>query len=166
MKSIVLIGMSGCGKSTVGRLLADALSLPFLDTDALVEEAEGRTIPQLFEEEGEAYFRNAETAVAQNLPLSPAIIATGGGMILRPENMESLSQNSLVVFLDRDIEEIISSKLKGRPLFADGGDAIRHLYTNRIDLYRNYAMYTISSQETPGQTTQLILDMLEAGGQL
>lgn len=149
MKNLVLIGMPGCGKSAVGRILAQMLDLPLVDTDALVEEAAGRTIPQLFAQEGEAAFRDRETAAARAAAaLNGAVIATGGGMVLRPENMEALGATGIIFFRDRALEDIIGEDHSGRPLVGDQPDRLRQLYAQRIDLYRKYARYTISDTHT------------------
>ena len=87
-KNIVLIGMPGCGKSAVGRCLSQLLEMPLVDTDELVEQEAGRTIPEIFAQEGEGAFRDRETAAARAAAaMEGVIVATGGGMVLRPENM-------------------------------------------------------------------------------
>ena len=90
--NIILIGFMGCGKSTVGRKLANALSYTFRDTDAMIEEAYGKSISKMFEEDGEEYFRNAETKLLQKLSdeANGLVLATGGGMPMREENAELL----------------------------------------------------------------------------
>ena len=103
--NLVLIGMPGSGKSTVGKILSKMLCMPLVDTDALVEQTAGKTIPELFAQEGERAFRDRETAAArQAAKLDNTVIATGGGIILRPENMEALAATGLIFFRDRDLE--------------------------------------------------------------
>lgn len=147
--NLVLIGMPGSGKSTVGKILSKTLCMPLVDTDALVEQTAGKIIPELFAQEGERAFRDRETAAArQAAALDNTVIATGGGIILRPENMEALAATGLIFFRDRDLEDIIGEDHMGRPLVGKDPDKLRILYTKRIDLYRKYAQYTISDTKT------------------
>lgn len=147
--NLVLIGMPGSGKSTVGKILSRMLCMPLVDTDALVEQAAGKTIPELFAQEGESAFRDRETAAArQAAELDNTVIATGGGIILRPENMAALAATGLIFFRDRDLEDIVGEDHMGRPLVGKDPDKLRILYTQRIDLYRKYAQYTISDTKT------------------
>ena len=147
--NLVLIGMPGSGKSTVGKILSRMLCMPLVDTDALVEKAAGKTIPELFAQEGESAFRDRETAAArQAAALDNTVIATGGGIVLRPENMEALAATGLIFFRDRDLEDIVGEDHMGRPLVGKDPDKLRILYTQRIDLYRKYAQYTISDTKT------------------
>lgn len=147
--NLVLIGMPGSGKSTVGKILSRMLCMPLVDTDALVEQTAGKTIPELFAQEGESAFRDRETAAArQAAELDNTVIATGGGIILRPENMEALAATGLIFFRDRDLEDIVGEDHMGRPLVGKDPDKLRILYTQRIDLYRKYAQYTISDTKT------------------
>ena len=147
--NLVLIGMPGSGKSTVGKILSKMLCMPLVDTDALVEQTAGKTIPELFAQEGESAFRDRETAAArQAAALDNTVIATGGGIILRPENMEARAAPGLIFFRDRDLEDIVGEDHMGRPLVGKDPDKLRILYTQRIDLYRKYAQYTISDTKT------------------
>lgn len=155
--NLVLIGMPGSGKTTVGKLLSQMLRMPLADTDALVEAAAGRTIPELFAQEGEAAFRDRETAAArQAAALDNTVIATGGGIILRPENMAALSATGLIFFRDRDLADIAGEDHMGRPLVGKDPDRLRILYTQRIDLYRKYAQYTISNTKTAEEAAERI----------
>ena len=147
--NLVLIGMPGSGKSTVGKILSKMLCMPLVDTDALVEQTAGKTIPELFAQEGESAFRDRETAAArQAAKLDNTVIATGGGIILRPENMEALAATGLIFFRDRDLEDIVGEDHMGRPLVGKDPDKLRILYTQRIEVYRKYAQYTISDTKT------------------
>lgn len=96
MKNLVLIGLSGCGKTTFGKRLARRLRLPLLDTDVMIEQKTGRTIPDIFAAEGESGFRDIESVCAKEAAARDgAVISTGGGMVLREENMKALSQGAL-----------------------------------------------------------------------
>lgn len=148
-KNIVLIGMPGCGKSAVGRELAAMLHMVLVDTDQLIEQTAGRTIPELFQQEGERAFRDRETRAAlQAASMTGVIIATGGGMVLREENMQALSRTGIVFFRDRALGDIAGADLSGRPLLAGDAGRLQQLYDSRIHLYRRYAQHTIVDTDT------------------
>ena len=159
MKNIVLIGMPGCGKSTLGPLLAELDHRPFFETDQLIVKKAGKPIPKIFEEEGEGAFRALETLCCQEAASqSGAVIATGGGVVLRKENLEALRKTGTIVFLHRALKEILSEDLSGRPLLAgDRACALRTLYWQRIGLYRKYADLTISNHTAPIEVAKQIL---------
>lgn len=165
--NLVLIGMPGSGKSTVGKILSRMLCMPLVDTDALVEQTAGKTISELFAQEGESAFRDRETAAArQAAELDNTVIATGGGIILRPENMEALAATGLIFFRDRDLEDIVGEDHMGRPLVGKDPDKLRILYTQRIDLYRKYAQYTISDTKTAEEAAARIAALYREACQL
>lgn len=123
-KNIILIGYMGSGKSTVGRKAAKAVEYTFLDTDALIEQEEGMTIAKLFEEKGEAYFREKETETIQKLIAGPKgnIIGTGGGLPMKDGNAELLKELGTVIYLKADTETLVKrlSNDKVRPLLRNG----------------------------------------------
>ncbi len=133
-ENIVLIGMPGCGKTTVGRKLAKELDREFIDTDDIIVEREGRLIPEIFASEGEAAFRDIESAVIRDITLRSrgAVISTGGGAVLRPENVNALRRVGRIYFLDRDIENI--KPTEGRPLSRDR-EALARRYRERYPVY-------------------------------
>ena len=150
--NIVLIGFMGCGKSTVGKKLAGALGYEFSDTDAMIEEAYGKTISAMFAEEGEEYFRNAETELLRKLSAEAEglVLATGGGMPMREENAALLREIGTVIFLEAKIETILERLQNdtGRPL-ADGEDRekrLRPLYEKRLPVYREAADYILDTE--------------------
>ena len=156
-KNIVLIGMPGCGKTSVGRELAALLHMVLVDTDQMVEQADGRAIPDIFAQEGEGGFRDKESAAAwQAAGLRGVIIATGGGMVLREENMRALGEHGIVFFRDRALSDILGEDLSGRPLLSADKQRIYELYEQRIDLYRKYAHHTISNTDTAGEAARQI----------
>ena len=135
--NLVLIGMMGCGKSTCGRLLAQRLGRELVDTDLLIQQQQGRTIPDIFAREGEAYFRDLEAqAVAEVSQRTGLVIATGGGAILREENVRHLRQNGRLYFLDRPVEDIAPTD--DRPLSRDR-EALQRRYEER------YTRYTVTA---------------------
>ena len=161
-KNIVLIGMPGCGKSAVGRELSAMLHMVLVDTDQMVEQADGRTIPDIFAQEGETVFRDKETAAAKRAAsMTGVIIATGGGMVLRQENMKALTETGVVFFRDRDLSDILGEDLNDRPLLSGDKQRIYDLYEQRIQLYRKYAHYTISDTNTAREAAERIAAIYE-----
>ena len=161
-KNIVLIGMPGCGKSSVGQELAAMLRMVLVDTDQMVEQAEGRTIPDIFAQDGEGAFRDKETAAAkQAASMTGVVIATGGGMVLRQENMAALAGTGIVFFRDRALTDILGEDLSGRPLLSADKQRIYDLYEQRIHLYRGYAHHTISDTNTAAEAAQRIAAIYE-----
>ena len=103
-KPVLLIGMMGCGKSTVGRLLAERMHLPLIDLDEEIARAAGKTIPEIFAQEGEAGFRARETAALERaLARGDGVIATGGGIVTRAENIRMMREKGVVVWLCRPL---------------------------------------------------------------
>ena len=145
IENIVLIGMPGCGKTTLGKLLAEKLGKSFVDMDSVIEQTAGKSIPEIFAESGEAHFRSLETEAARSLGKEKGqVIATGGGVVLRPENMAALGQNGRIVFLQRPLDELA---MEGRPLSKDRA-ALAHMYEVRLPLYEAYSQ--LSFQTVPG----------------
>lgn len=166
MKNLVLIGMPGSGKTKMGVLLARRFSLEVLDTDAMVVQEAGMTIPELFDRFGEAHFRDLETqAVKKAARAQGAVIATGGGVILREENMAALAQTGIIFFRDRPPEAIVGEDHKGRPLVGADKDAARErifrLYAERIGLYKRYAHHYIPPTDTYQEAAELIAAIYE-----
>ena len=166
-RSIVLIGLMGCGKSTVGRELSRATGAPFLDTDLLIEEQVGMDIPRIFAELGEPHFRALETALLNYLRDHPSscssgIISTGGGIVLRPENRAILRSLGFVVWLDVDLPNLLSraERAQNRPLLQDQDREarLRQLLDARSPLYAQTAHFRINSSEIkPPQVADIIL---------
>lgn len=146
MRSIVLIGMPGSGKSTFGRRAAARLSMPFIDLDTFIEEREGRSIPSLFAE-SEDRFRKAETeAAAAALSREGCVIASGGGFVTRQANRRLLRERGFAIFIDRAPGEIAGDiAIAGRPLLAAGPERVYALYEERIRLYRQAADAVLSN---------------------
>ena len=156
MQNIVLIGMPGCGKSTVGKLLAEALGREFCESDALVEREAALSIPEIFRREGEAGFRKRETAALAELGKhSGAVIATGGGCVTRQENYPLLHQNGVIVRLQRQLDRL---PREGRPISLQSD--IGELYERRRPFYERFADLSISNDGTPAETVRAIMDKL------
>lgn len=150
-KNIVLIGMMGCGKTTVGRLLAHQLGRELVDTDALIEERAGRSIPELFARDGEAYFRALELALCRELSgRQGLVIACGGGLPTQEEAMAALKENGLVFWLDRDPGQTYDGlDVSGRPLAQGGREDFLQRYGQRSPVYRRWADYIIPCRDGP-----------------
>lgn len=163
-KNIILIGFMGCGKSTVGKKLANALNYQFLDTDAMIEESCGKLISKIFEEDGEAAFRQAETSVLQKLKeeANRSVISTGGGMPLKEENARYMHEIGTVFFLEAEIETILERLQNDtqRPLAAgeDREQRLKKLYAERLPVYRAVADSCI---DTEGKSFYRIIQEIE-----
>ena len=162
-KNIVLIGMMGAGKTTVGKLLAQHLRRSFIDTDALIEKREGRSIPDIFTQNGEDAFRALELKLSQELSTSNGlIIACGGGLPLRPDCIGPLKDSGTVVFLNRDPGEIYDSvSMAGRPLGQGGREDFLARFAQREPIYRKWADHVVNSLSTPAATVDAILAALD-----
>ena len=155
MKNIVLVGMPGCGKSTVGKALAKRLSRPFFDADQEIVKRAGKSIPEIFQTEGEAGFRKIETEVLFDLcRQSGAVIATGGGAVTVPQNHDILRQNSLVVFLNRDIAVLPTN---GRPL-SEQND-LHEMFRQRLPLYRAVCDYEVDGNSEIQTVTDRVAEV-------
>ncbi len=154
--NLALIGMPGCGKSTVGRLLAEKLGRPLLDCDKEIVRRSGQAIADIFAEQGEAAFRQLESQTLADIAKEGGqVIACGGGVVLRPENIQALRQNSLLIWLDRPLEQLAVGK--GRPLSPDA-EANRRLYQQRAPLYQQYADYRQPCAQLPAETAALLAE--------
>lgn len=163
-KNIVLIGMSGCGKTTIGMAAAARLKRIFIDTDVMVEEAEGISISELFRAKGEKYFRQCEArACADAAAMRGAVIATGGGAVLNGRNIDLLKATGIIVYIERDISLILGADAEKRPLFISERH-VRELYEARLPLYKRYADMTLINNDDPQITADRLLDLLEEYG--
>ncbi|MBE6584658.1 MAG: shikimate kinase [Ruminococcaceae bacterium] len=159
-QNIVLVGMPGCGKSTIAKLLSQKTGRALIDTDDLIVEYEGRSIPEIFATDGEEYFRGVEhRAAAEAGKQSGKIIATGGGIVTREDNYDSLCQNATVVFIKRDVSRLSRG---GRPLSQNGD--LEQMYQKRLPMYRQFCEVEVSNDTTPENCVRRILDaILEKG---
>lgn len=162
MKNIVLIGMMGCGKSTVGALLAQKLGLTLVDTDALIEEREGRRISEIFATDGEGYFRDQELGVSEELARKQdLVIACGGGLPMKPDCIGSLKYSGTVIWLRRDPGETYDTMdASGRPLAQQGREAFLERFAQREPVYRQWADAVIEDFSSPENTLKAVLEVL------
>ena len=162
MKNIVLIGMMGCGKSTIGALLAQKLGLTLVDTDALIEEREGRSISEIFATDGEDYFRDQELGVSEELARKQdLVIACGGGLPMKPDCIGSLKYSGIVIWLRRDPGETYDTmETSGRPLAQQGREAFLERFAEREPIYRQWADYVIENFSDMENTLNAVLEAL------
>lgn len=156
--NLILIGMPGCGKSTLGKLLAEQFHREFLDTDELITAKTGRTPAQIITEDGEASFRTIESAViAETGALTGKVISTGGGVITREENYAPLAQNGTLFFINRAPALLPT---EGRPLSHDTA-AIQQLYEQRLPLYRRFCDFELPALDTVEASFALLMDKIK-----
>lgn len=157
MQNIVLVGMPGCGKTTVGKALAEQLNRPFFDADEEILKRTGKSAEAWIEACGEAVFRQKETEVLESLcKQSGTVIATGGGAVTVPENADILRQNSIVFFINRDISAL---PVEGRPL--SKATALSEMYEVRLPMYRSVCDYEIAADGSVEAVVRRILEELQ-----
>lgn len=157
MENIILIGMPGCGKSTIGRVLAEKLGRQFVDADQVLVQNAGRTIPEIFAADGEAEFRTLETETLESLGRQSAlVIATGGGCVTQPRNYPLLRQNGTIILLNRDVERLPTD---GRPL--SQATPLDVLYESRRPLYEAFADHQVDNNGNPDDTVEQIIRLWE-----
>jgi len=159
---IFLVGPMGAGKSTIGKYLAQQLKLQFADTDAEIEARTGADIPWIFDVEGEAGFREREQQVVEEMTLwDDVVLATGGGVVIRPENRQALAGRGYVVYLYATVEEQVrrTRRDRRRPLLQKGDpeEVLRALMAEREALYREIADHII---ETDGCSPRTVAQRL------
>ena len=156
LQNIVLIGMPGCGKSTVARRLSEALNRPVYETDRMIEERAGMSIPKIFETQGEDAFRALETEVLRDVgKLSGAILSTGGGCVTRAENYAPLHQNGRIVWLRRPLAALPT---EGRPLSQKHSP--EQLYEARRALYERFADVQVENDRAVEETVRKVLEVI------
>lgn len=153
MENIILIGMPGCGKSTIGRLLAEKTGKHFVDADTEIENLAQKTIPRIFAEDGEAVFRDYETKVLDVLgKRSGLVIATGGGCVTKMRNYPLLHQNGTIFWLQRELDQLPT---EGRPLSAD----LAAMYRTRAPLYAQFVDHIIDNNGALDDAITAILEV-------
>jgi shikimate kinase len=163
--NLYLVGMMGSGKSTAGRHLAEALGYRFIDADSTLEQAAGRSIPELFASDGEAGFRELEAAVLNQIASwHSLVVATGGGVVTRPQNWGQLRQG-VVIWLDAP-EELLLQRLAAdptpRPLMAsaDPGERLAQLLAERRPLYAQADLHILQDGRGPEAVAQQVIEAL------
>ena len=159
MKNIVLIGMPGCGKSTIGTLLAEKLGRTLADADEKIISLAGKSIPDIFAQDGEPTFRDWETkALAELGKQSGLVIATGGGCVTIPANYEALHRNGTIVWLKRDLDALPTD---GRPLSQVG--KLDAMYQKRAPMYAAFSDFSVENTRSPEKTAEEICQRLSEG---
>ena len=155
--NIVLVGMPGCGKTTVAGMIGRMTGRPVQDVDTMIEQRAGITIPEIFAQSGEEGFRKIETQIITEAGAqSGTVIATGGGSVTRQENYAPLHQNAVIVWLQRDIDKLPRD---GRPLSARAD--LNEMYRCRAPMYSAFADMTADNNGTPEAAAEMILEALK-----
>lgn len=152
VSNVCIIGMPGSGKTTVGRKLAEYLNKKFVDIDEEIVRTEEKEIPEIFRESGEEGFRKIETSILSQVTKEKGqVIATGGGVVVRPENWELLRQNGKVVFIQRDLREL---EIDGRPI--SQSRPLSQIYEERIDAYHSWSDFQVENIKVEETTAEIL----------
>ena len=159
MRNIYLCGFMGCGKSYMGKKLAEKLGCTLVDLDAYIEEKEGKTIPEIFAEQGEPHFRELEAKYIREMPEN-SVVATGGGAIINPVTAETARNAGTVVFLDADFE-LCYNRIKGdthRPLVMQNTkEQLNELFNKRREIYLKNSDFSVDSNLSETEILDMIL---------
>ncbi|MCC8043033.1 MAG: shikimate kinase [Oscillospiraceae bacterium] len=165
MKTIFLCGFMGCGKSTVGRRLAALMGCSFTDMDTYIEETEGMSIPDIFAQKGEPYFRDCESKAISELGAEGGVIACGGGAMLREENSAVAKRFGEVIFIDVPFEtcyERIAGD-ENRPIvMSSTKESLEDRYNGRIPVYRKHSTVTVPGGGSPEEIARLCAEIASA----
>lgn len=162
-KTVFLCGFMGCGKSTVGKILAKKLECSFTDMDNYIVEKQGMSIPQMFAEKGEEFFRNAETEAVRELSENTGVIACGGGAMLRKVNADIANSAGTVVFIDVPFESCYAriSGDKNRPIVANNTkEELNLIYDGRAPIYKENSAVTADGSGSPEEIAERIIALL------
>lgn len=163
MRNIYLCGFMGCGKSHMGRLLSKKLGCTLVDLDAYIEKKEGRTIPEIFAQDGEPHFRELEAKYIREMPEN-SVVATGGGAIINPVTAETARNAGTVVFLDADFE-LCYSRIKGdahRPLvMKNTKEQLHELFNTRREIYLKHSDFAVDSHGKDTEIAEQIMKGLK-----
>lgn len=159
-KNLVLIGMPGCGKTVIGKMISESLNREFVGIDEYIEEVTNKTVSQIFEN-GEQCFRNLESkAICRLSKKEKSVISTGGGVIKNINNIRNLSQNGVIVFIDRPVDEIANDvDIQKRPLLKDGVEKLYELFDERYEIYKKYCDFKVDNDSTLQSTVEKILQL-------
>lgn len=155
MANIILIGMPGCGKSTVGVILAKTLGIGFIDTDLIIQQRENRLLQNIIDTDGIDYFLNCEADAVKSLDCDNCVVATGGSVVYREDAVQHLKSNGKIIFLDVPLDEIKMrlNNINTRGIAAKKNKSIEDIYNERIALYNKYADVIIKTDSESVEKT-------------
>lgn len=157
---IVLLGMPLCGKTTIGEALAKTLCVKFKDCDREIEKCTGKKPSEIILSDGEESFRKIESKVLKELLGKNRVIATGGGVVCRQENYDTIKANNTVtVYIKREISDIDNAELQKRPILKEKG--LKKLYDERRELYERFSDITVDNAKTVDETVKMIIDKVK-----
>ncbi|MBR5321256.1 MAG: shikimate kinase [Clostridia bacterium] len=159
MANIILIGMPGCGKSTVGVILAKTLGIGFVDTDLVIQQRENRLLQNIIDVDGIDYFLDCEAQAVKTVDCDNSVIATGGSVVCREDAIEHLKKNGKIVYLDVPLDEIKRrlNNISTRGIAAKKNDSIDDIYNERVALYNKYADIII---KTDGESVEKTVEKI------
>ena len=162
MESIILIGMPGAGKSTIGVILAKAAGLRFCDTDLLLQQRENKLLQQVIDQRGIAYFKQSEEQCILAEDFRRTVVATGGSVVYSQKSMEHMAKFGVTVFLEVPLQELARrvKDFSSRGVIGEGG--LARIYEERMPLYRRYAQITIGCAEKGAE--QIVSEILKRAG--
>ncbi len=165
MKNVYLIGMMGAGKTSIGRIVAKKAHCCFVDTDRVIEETAGKTVTEIFESEGEEGFRQRETEVLRRMSKKRnRIVSTGGGIVIREENIELMRKSGTVIWLKRDLNRVIQNpRIRRRPLLAKDVNVIFHLMEEREPFYKKACHFVVYNDQDHMAAVKEILRIMGRG---
>lgn len=146
MKNVILIGMPGCGKSTIGVVLAKSLGFGFTDTDLIICEKKGQKLQDLIDKQGIDKFLETEEEVGRELNCKNTVVATGGSMVMNPKAMENLKSLGTVVYIDVPLEVLKKriNNMKTRGIVFEKGETLNDIFEKRSPLYKKYSDITVA----------------------
>lgn len=158
--NISLIGLPGAGKTTLGKIISDELNMKFIDTDTYIEKSSNKKISQIFKE-GEEFFRDIEIKALKNITynLQNTVLSTGGGIILRDENINILREKTYIIFIDRKVEDIIKTlDESSRPLLKKNKEkSLEKIYSERYHIYDDIADYKVKNNSSIEEISEKII---------
>ncbi len=161
-KTVFLCGFMGCGKSTVGKVAAGSLGAQFIDLDEYIEQQEDMSIPVIFSQKGEQYFRDCETKAIKQFGEKPSVVATGGGAMLREENAEAAQKAGVVIFIDTEFETCYE-RIKDDPhrpiAYNSTKEQLKERFDQRRPLYQAHSQFTIDGSLPPAQMAKKIKEI-------
>lgn len=157
-KNIVLIGMPGSGKSSIGVLLAKSAGLGFIDTDLVIQEKTGEKLQEIIDHNGIEAFLKTEDEVLSTLKTQNTVIATGGSAVFSKNGMDNLSKNGVIVFLDVSLDEIKRriNNITTRGIAMKSGEGLDSVYKERLPLYNSYADFTVTSDSIEDTISEIL----------